>query len=182
MWIFLCGPSRFSHVLSFKTLWTVAHQVHLSMEFSRQEYWSGLPCPPPGIFLIQGSNLHFLQLLHCRQVLDNPIYIFYSSSTIPLNSGKKAVLFPFSYALFLLPPFFNCFLQFSHYYLVPLPQCSMFLRLEQKADTVQQFRTHEWNLSCNTPAVKPQTNAHHWNWPHIFFVFYMRLSSHFSLE
>ena len=26
--------------------------------FSRQEYWNGLPCLPPGIFLIQGSNLH----------------------------------------------------------------------------------------------------------------------------
>ena len=30
------------------TLWTVAHQAPLSMGFSRQEYWSGLPCPPPG--------------------------------------------------------------------------------------------------------------------------------------
>ena len=30
------------------TLWTIAHQAPLSMEFSRQEYWSGLPCPPPG--------------------------------------------------------------------------------------------------------------------------------------
>ena len=29
-------------------LWTVAHQAPLSMGFSRQEYWSGLPCPPPG--------------------------------------------------------------------------------------------------------------------------------------
>ena len=29
-------------------LWAVAHQAPLSMEFSRQEYWSGLPCPPPG--------------------------------------------------------------------------------------------------------------------------------------
>ena len=29
-------------------LWTVAHQVPLSMRFSRREYWSGLPCPPPG--------------------------------------------------------------------------------------------------------------------------------------
>jgi len=28
--------------------WTVAHQAHLSMGFSRQEYWSGLPYPPPG--------------------------------------------------------------------------------------------------------------------------------------
>ena len=30
------------------TLWTVAHQALLSMEFSRQEYCSGLPVPPPG--------------------------------------------------------------------------------------------------------------------------------------
>ena len=30
------------------TLWTVAHQAPLSIAFSRQEYWSGLPCPPPG--------------------------------------------------------------------------------------------------------------------------------------
>ena len=30
------------------TLWTVACQAPLSMEFSRPEYWSGLPCTPPG--------------------------------------------------------------------------------------------------------------------------------------
>ena len=30
------------------TLWTVACQAPLSMGFCRQEYWSGLPCPPPG--------------------------------------------------------------------------------------------------------------------------------------
>ena len=40
--------SHFSHVQFFATLWTVAHQAPLSMGFSRQEYWSGLPCPPPG--------------------------------------------------------------------------------------------------------------------------------------
>ena len=32
----------------FVTPWTVAHQAPLSMELSRQKYWSGLPCPPPG--------------------------------------------------------------------------------------------------------------------------------------
>ena len=32
----------------FATLWTVACQTPVSMGFSRQEYWSGLPCPPPG--------------------------------------------------------------------------------------------------------------------------------------
>ena len=33
---------------SFVTPWTVAHWVPLFMGFSRQEYWTGLPCPPPG--------------------------------------------------------------------------------------------------------------------------------------
>ena len=40
--------SRFSHVQLFLTLWTIALQAPLSMGFSRQENWSGLPCPPPG--------------------------------------------------------------------------------------------------------------------------------------
>ena len=34
--------------LTFATIWTVACQASLSMEFSRQEYWSGLPFPSPG--------------------------------------------------------------------------------------------------------------------------------------
>ena len=37
-----------SRVPLFATPWTVAHQVPLSMGFSRQEYWSGLPFPSPG--------------------------------------------------------------------------------------------------------------------------------------
>ena len=42
-----CKLSHFSCVRFFATLWTVAHQAPLSMGFSRQEYLSGLPCPPP---------------------------------------------------------------------------------------------------------------------------------------
>ena len=41
-------PSCFSHVWLFATLWTVARQAPLSMEFSRQEYWNAKPFPPPG--------------------------------------------------------------------------------------------------------------------------------------
>ena len=37
-----------SGVQLFTTPWTVAHQAHPSMGFSRQEYWSGLPFPSPG--------------------------------------------------------------------------------------------------------------------------------------
>ena len=40
--------SVMSVVSDSATLWTVAHQAPLSMGFSRQEYWSVLPCPPPG--------------------------------------------------------------------------------------------------------------------------------------
>ena len=40
--------SHFNHVQLIATLCTVAYQAPLSMGFSRQEYWSGLPCLPPG--------------------------------------------------------------------------------------------------------------------------------------
>ena len=40
--------SHFSCVPLFVNLWTVACQAPLSMGFSSQEYWSGLPCPSPG--------------------------------------------------------------------------------------------------------------------------------------
>ena len=43
--MYVCLVSR---VQLFATLWTVAHQAPLSLGFSRQEYWSGLPFPPPG--------------------------------------------------------------------------------------------------------------------------------------
>ena len=44
----MCVLNHFSHVWLFVTLWTVAPQAPPSMGFSRQEYWNGLPCPPPG--------------------------------------------------------------------------------------------------------------------------------------
>ena len=50
-----------SPVQLFVTLWTVACQVPLSMGFSRQEYWSGLPLSSPGVLLDPC-------LLHCRQI------------------------------------------------------------------------------------------------------------------
>ena len=56
--------SPFSCVQLCVALWTVAHQAPLSMGFSKQEYWCGLPCPPPGDLLDPRSNLHLLCLLH----------------------------------------------------------------------------------------------------------------------
>ena len=44
----VCMLSLFSHVQLFVTLWTITHQALLSMGFSRQEYWNGLPHPSAG--------------------------------------------------------------------------------------------------------------------------------------
>ena len=55
----VCVLSCFSHVRPFVTPWTVAHQVLLSMGFSRQEYWNGLPRPPPGDLPNLGTELTF---------------------------------------------------------------------------------------------------------------------------
>ena len=44
----VCMLIHFSRVQLCATLWTVAYQVPLIMGFSRQEYWRGLPWPPPG--------------------------------------------------------------------------------------------------------------------------------------
>ena len=55
--------SAVSHVRLFVTPWTVAHQPLLSMEFSKQRYWSKLPFLTPGDLPHQGSNPHLLCLL-----------------------------------------------------------------------------------------------------------------------
>ena len=49
-----CLPSYVSCIRLCVTLWTVAHQIPLSMGFSKQKYWSELPCPPPGDLLDPG--------------------------------------------------------------------------------------------------------------------------------
>ena len=57
---------------SLQTPWTAARQAPHSMGFPRQEYWSGLSFPPPGIFLIQELNPALslsLSFTHCRQIL-----------------------------------------------------------------------------------------------------------------
>ena len=56
-----------SRVRLSATPWTVAFQVPPSMEFSRQDYWSGLPYPPPGDLPdpgIEPGLLHYKQMLY----------------------------------------------------------------------------------------------------------------------
>ena len=65
----ICELLHFTGVWLFATKWTASRKAPLSMGFSRQEYWSVLPCPPTGIFPAQGWNPHFLWLPHCRWIL-----------------------------------------------------------------------------------------------------------------
>ena len=85
--------SLFSHVWLSVTPWTVVHQAPLSMGFSRQEYWSGLP-----IFPIQGLNMQLLCLLHCRLILycwatgEAPVFVNkYTNIHIHLGKTKWAM-------------------------------------------------------------------------------------------
>ena len=66
LWVHVCACmlSHFSGVWLFAILWTIARQAPLCMGFFRQEYWSGLSCPPPGIFPTQGLNLCLSCFLH----------------------------------------------------------------------------------------------------------------------
>ena len=56
-YLFMCVLSHFSHVWLYVTPWAVARQASLSMGFSRQEYWSGLPFPSSENFLDSGTEL-----------------------------------------------------------------------------------------------------------------------------
>ena len=76
----------------FGTPWTIAHQAPLSIGFSRQEYWSGLPCPSPEDLPDSGFELG---VLHCRQILyhlshqDHLRMYVYIYCCLPPNSHYK---------------------------------------------------------------------------------------------
>ena len=70
--IFVYVLSHFSLVQLFVTLWIVAHQAPLSMGFSRQKYWSGLPCPPPGGLPDPGIKAMFPALQRDSLLLSHP--------------------------------------------------------------------------------------------------------------
>ena len=76
--------SCFSHVWLFATLRTVVHQAPLSTGFSRQEYWSGVLCPPPGDLPHPGIKTYLLNLLH------------WQVGSLPANGRLKKWIFNFT--------------------------------------------------------------------------------------
>ena len=75
----------------FATPWTVACQAPLSMGFSRQEYWSELPFPPPGDLPNPGIEPGLLHLLHW-QAGSLPLAPPYLESIIYTPPASKNVL------------------------------------------------------------------------------------------
>ena len=86
-----------SHVQLFVIPWTVACQVPLSIEFSSQQYWSGLLFPILGIFLTQRSNPH---LLHWQ------VNFYYCATWNTLKQRQKrqmiSLLFTHHYSSFII--------------------------------------------------------------------------------
>ena len=105
-----------SHVQLFAIPWTVAHQALLSMEFTRQEYWSGLPFPSPGSSWPRDRTQVFL---YCKQMLYHLTY--YGSPRYRGGNDKLEVLrhkgkpwrkgkqwhLPMGLVRVLVPKFFN---------------------------------------------------------------------------
>ena len=126
--VLCCG---FSHVWLCVTPWTVACQAPLSMGFSSQEYWSGLPCPPPGdlpnpgmepgssaVWVIslpsEPSNLIFYSLFMVSP-LDLSLWLWglcqglpHSSHSVNVSQVNDCVIFLLSMSPFPLLMLFTC--------------------------------------------------------------------------
>ena len=86
----VCMLSRFSCVQLFASLWTVACQAPLSLGFSRQEYWSGLPFHLPGDLPDPGIELSSLM----SSALVPPgkpthVYMYFFLMERKLGTGEK---------------------------------------------------------------------------------------------
>ena len=85
-----------SHVPLCVTLWTVAPQAPLSMGFSRHEYLSGLPCPPPGDLpsprIEPGSPVLQTDYLPLSDQGNPYIYVYPLFFRFPSNIGHYRVL------------------------------------------------------------------------------------------
>jgi len=80
--------------------WTVAHQAPLAIEFSREEYWSGLPFPFPGDFPNPGKSNP--GLLYCRYIL---YYLSHQGS--PLALSRLHEIFSVNQKAFMLSAMWN---------------------------------------------------------------------------
>ena len=94
----VCMVSQFSRVQLFVALWTIAHQAPLSMGFSRQKYWSELPCPPLEDLPHPGIELCLFFLMH-YQAVSLPLTppgkrCYFCSCSVAAPPFPPALIFP----------------------------------------------------------------------------------------
>ena len=103
VWKWKVKVKLLSRVRLFTTPWTAAYQAPLSMGFSRQEYWSGLPLPSPIAWLIFHLLCHVIKTFRIR------IY-FFPAKIMALIGGY------FIRQYFLLGRYFYCLILFIKYF------------------------------------------------------------------
>ena len=95
-----------SHVWLFATPWTAAYQAHLSMGFSRQEYWSGVPLPSPTFPTTCCLSTTTQTQIHCViisiQFFFSFIFISWRLITLQYCSRFCHTLIPFNFKYFLI--------------------------------------------------------------------------------
>ena len=83
-YVLLLLLSHFSHVRLFVNPWTVACQAPLSMGFSRQGYWSGLPFPSPGIYIYTHTHTYrYLSTYVPNIYIHLHLFVCYCFSPVP---------------------------------------------------------------------------------------------------
>ena len=104
----------------FVTPWTVALQAPLSMEFSRQEYWSGLPFPTLGEYKIKSfkkvKSINFVKVnfhIENKRQKENSIYELHLIEIFTMHTSDNFLI---SYPVYPLQLFFLVFLWFCMYY------------------------------------------------------------------
>ena len=83
-----------SCVRLFVTPWTVDHQALLSMGFSTQEYWTGLPCPPPGdLPNPEIEPMSLISLALAGKFFTTSTIIIYQHTNVPFLASKTLDIF-----------------------------------------------------------------------------------------
>ena len=145
----VCCAKSLPSCLTLATLWTVALQAPLSMGFSRQEYWSGSPCPPP-------------------EVLPDPETEPMSLVSLALAGGfftTNATWEPI-YSLFLnLPPFSTTTSLWEvDRKIMNLSRYDNFWRQQSYEMSIQKFRVKHYSnlpLKSKTPLLLPMSALPH---------------------
>ena len=153
----------------FAALWIVAHHSPLSMGFSRQEYWSGWPCPPPWDLL--NPEIELVSLMSCCMVGK-----FFTRIT--------TVYFCIS-VLTILNLFFSPLHPYSHPHLhLYMEACGILYRgqyEEIQAESISQYfkniiyTTHHYTSPSKMIQWKDDFDESfcftHWHTDHLLFVF-----------